>query len=341
MAYDRYGDDRRDDYRQDRQQGYGRDEDRGAYGQRDYGNQRYNQREQMNRGQGYGRPYGEDRGGQDRDTGYYQGSSFGRDDQRSDRNYGGERGRGGERWAEGERMRGDYGRQPQGYSYDDRGFMARAGDEVRSWFGDDEAERRREYDARMDEQRGGSGWGGSYGDRNEQRGDQGRGHHDSDYHSWRHQQMSALDRDYHEYRQENRAKFESEFSAWRTNRQSQRDLLKKVDEHMEVVGSDGSHVGTVDKIRGDRIILTKNDQDAGGHHHSVPCSWLQSVDGGKVTLSKSSTEAKTAWRDEEQNQSRGAMFGGDDERGEQSDRNAGGARDAQGRVLGRSFSGTY
>ena len=38
-----------------------------------------------------------------------------------------------------------------GYDYDDRGFIARAGDEVRSWFGDDEAERRRNMDQRYDE----------------------------------------------------------------------------------------------------------------------------------------------------------------------------------------------
>jgi hypothetical protein len=35
---------------------------------------------------------------------------------------------------------------------DDRGFFSRAGDEVRSWFGDEEAERRREADARRYEQ---------------------------------------------------------------------------------------------------------------------------------------------------------------------------------------------
>lgn len=44
--------------------------------------------------------------------------------------------------------RGYYGRDtaPPGYDIDDRGFMDRAGDEVRSWFGNDEAERRRRYD---------------------------------------------------------------------------------------------------------------------------------------------------------------------------------------------------
>ncbi|KEY97519.1 hypothetical protein AI27_18345, partial [Sphingomonas sp. BHC-A] len=32
------------------------------------------------------------------------------------------------------------------YDPDERGFLDRAGDEIRSWFGDEEAERRREYD---------------------------------------------------------------------------------------------------------------------------------------------------------------------------------------------------
>ncbi len=120
--------------------------------------------------------------------------------------------------------------------------------------------------------------------------------------------MRSFDRDYAEYRQENQSKFHNEFASWRTNRQTQRDSLEKVKEHQEVVGSDGSHVGTVDKVRGDRIILTKNDSDAGGRHHSIPSSWLKSVDD-KVTLSKTADEAKKAWRDEENNQ---AMFGRND-----------------------------
>lgn len=37
---------------------------------------------------------------------------------------------------------------PRGYGREDRGFVERAGDEVRSWFGDDDARRRREMDER-------------------------------------------------------------------------------------------------------------------------------------------------------------------------------------------------
>lgn len=207
-----------------------------------------------------------------------------------------------------------YGRQPQGYDYDDRGFLARAGDEVRSWFGDEDAERRREYDQRYDERFAGD--------------DHGRTAHgrDGDYHDWRRGQIDALDRDYREYRQENARKFDNEFGTWRSQRQSQRTSLSSVNEHMEVVGSDGEHVGTVDKVRGDRIILTKNDDDAGGRHHSIPSNWLQSVDD-KVTISKTADDAKKHWRDEERS---GAMFGEGDRDGRKDGAN-----------LNRSFSGTY
>ena len=47
-----------------------------------------------------------------------------------------------------DRYRGEEYRGERGYGYgrDDRGFIDRAGDEVRSWFGDDEATRRRRLD---------------------------------------------------------------------------------------------------------------------------------------------------------------------------------------------------
>jgi len=302
-----YGDRNRDD----RPDNAGGREAYGA-GNRDY----YGGREHNDRGQDHASGnYGQQRfgGGDDRGGGY--GSPRG--------DYPGQRGggydRGGNR---------DYGRQPQGYDYQDRGFMARAGDEVRSWFGDEDAERRREYDQRYDERHDGDRHGGerSYGARGGSSNAYGR---DDDYHGWRRAQIDALDRDYHEYRQENAKKFETEFGTWRTGRQTQRDALTKVTEHMEVVGSDGAHVGTVDKVRGDRIILTKNDADAGGRHHSFPSNWIQSVDD-KVTIGKAADDAKKHWRDEERS---GAMFG------ETGDRDDG--KDRGGTNLNRSFSGTY
>ncbi|USI72606.1 DUF2171 domain-containing protein [Sphingomonas morindae] len=347
----------------------------------------------------------------------------------------------------------------------ERGFFERAGDEVRSWFGDEEAERRRRYDERYDErydrargesdryerggryanyepggyrspdrypnwtrsnrdesygraERGGMGYdrsmegrqfddggsrttgygygagdygyerergreyrgggersgygaqryetGGRYGagyDRD--RGTQERGglfggrehdHHDHhDYRNWRDRQIDAFDRDYDEYRRENRSRFESEFSTWRQTRQTQRDSLQQVKEHQEVVGSDGAHVGTVDHVRSDHILLTKTDRDAGGHHHSIPSSWIATV-ADKVTLSKTAEEAKKAWREADE---RGGLFGGGQDAardganrgttgttgtGTASTTGAGtgaGGDETRGAGLDRSFSGTY
>ncbi|CAM3031994.1 SWFGD domain-containing protein [Sphingomonas antarctica] len=252
----------------------------------------------------------------------------------------------------------DYPRQGGGYDRD-RNFIERAGDEVRSWFGDDEAEQRRERDARYSGVDRGSYSNGGYGDRNRydasrgyrdvnrsnggndgrpggfmdrvsnwfDDGDRGRNEEHSDYHSWRSRQVQDLDRDYHEYRQENRQRFENEFGEFRNRRQTQRASLSQVKEHFEVLGSDGEHIGKVDKVRGDRIILAKNDPSAGGHHHSIPSSWLQSVDGERVTITKTADEAKRAWTDLDANS---AMFG---------DSNT--DRDRGAHVLNRSFSGTY
>ncbi len=52
----------------------------------------------------------------------------------------------------------------------------------------------------------------------------------------------------------------------------------QIREHMEVIGSDGAHVGTVDHLDGeDRIKLTKNDS-ADGEHHFIPTAWVDHVD---------------------------------------------------------------
>ena len=40
-----------------------------------------------------------------------------------------------------------------------------------------------------------------------------------------------------------------------------------IEKHMEVLASDGSHVGTVDGVEGDRIKLTRNDSPDGEHHY--------------------------------------------------------------------------
>lgn len=82
----------------------------------------------------------DDYGGQDYSTGRY-GSSRGSGGY-SDRNYGA--------GSYGMYERGGNSIPPRQYDRDDRGFFDKAGDEVMSWFGDDEATRRRRMDHRED-----------------------------------------------------------------------------------------------------------------------------------------------------------------------------------------------
>lgn len=263
-----------------------------------------------------------------------------------------------------DRRQGSYARgsRPADYDYDDRDFFHRAGDEIRSWFGDDEAERRRRQDDRLDSAYGGdrdsrsdrygredrsrgrdndprrpdyaaggggfaaglgfggpTGYRGDHGRSDERRSDRGNDRHDDGYRGWRERQLAEYDRDYDEYRRENQSRFDQEFGQWREKRSRQRLAVGTVKEHQEVVGSDGEHVGKVDYIRGDRIILAKNDADSGGRHHSIPSSWVDDV-GDQVKLNKTADEARNAWRDvrsSDEDESDGPH------------------------VLDRSFSGTY
>ena len=68
----------------------------------------------------------------------------------------------------------------------------------------------------------------------------------------------------------------------------------EIKEHMEVLGSDGAHVGTVDHLDGSNIKLTKGDAND-GKHHLIPADWVDHVDK-HVHLKKSSQDAKTQWK---------------------------------------------
>lgn len=72
----------------------------------------------------------------------------------------------------------------------------------------------------------------------------------------------------------------------------------QIREHMEVIGADGVHLGTVDKIDGDRIKLTKKDSGAGfeggsheGHHHFISAGLVAEVEGDQVRLSATAANA--------------------------------------------------
>ncbi len=68
-----------------------------------------------------------------------------------------------------------------------------------------------------------------------------------------------------------------------------------IKEHMEVIGSDGKRVGTVDHLEGsDKIKLAKNDA-ADGKHHFIPLSLVDHVDA-HVHLNKSAKDVQAQWQ---------------------------------------------
>lgn len=72
--------------------------------------------------------------------------------------------------------------------------------------------------------------------------------------------------------------------------------IQAIKEHMEVVGSDGGHVGTVDYMEGEsRIKLTKSDPLSGGQHHFISADWVEKIDT-KVHLKKSAKDAQAQWQ---------------------------------------------
>ena len=80
-------------------------------------------------------------------------------------------------------------------------------------------------------------------------------------------------------------------------------------EHMEVIGADGVHLGTVDKVDGDRIKLIKQDSGAeiegaeggahSGHHHYVSLGLVADIEGDQVRLSATGANAVLFEEEEE------------------------------------------
>ncbi|MET0239758.1 MAG: DUF2171 domain-containing protein [Sphingobium sp.] len=63
--------------------------------------------------------------------------------------------------------------------------------------------------------------------------------------------------------------------------------------HMEVIGSDGVHVGTIDSIEDARIKLTKSGSDD-GKHHFVDKALVQDIRGDTVTLTAPGSSVDTS-----------------------------------------------
>ena len=76
----------------------------------------------------------------------------------------------------------------------------------------------------------------------------------------------------------------------------------KIKEHAEIIGADGVHVGTVDRVDGGRIKLTKADSGVqmegaegahSGHHHYISLGLVAGIEGDQVRLSATGANAVT------------------------------------------------
>ena len=64
--------------------------------------------------------------------------------------------------------------------------------------------------------------------------------------------------------------------------------LDQVREHMQVIDAEGTPLGKVDRIEGDRIKLTRDSSGQGsheGHHHYIPRGLVADIEGDNVRLS--------------------------------------------------------
>jgi hypothetical protein len=81
----------------------------------------------------------------------------------------------------------------------------------------------------------------------------------------------------------------------------------QIREHMEVIGADGVHIGTVDKVEDNRIKLTKKDSGMAhmDHHHFLPLSLVADIEGDQVRLSANAAVAAELFEEEEDRSSLG------------------------------------
>ena len=66
----------------------------------------------------------------------------------------------------------------------------------------------------------------------------------------------------------------------------------RLKEHMEIAGSDDEHVGTVDKVEGEQIKLTKTDA-ADHQHHYIALDQIDRIEDNRIYLNVTKAEAKT------------------------------------------------
>ncbi len=73
-------------------------------------------------------------------------------------------------------------------------------------------------------------------------------------------------------------------------------LTSRLVKDMEVVGSDGQHVGIIDHVDGATMKLKRMDPASGGQHHLLPADLVTSVSAdGKALLGIAAADAMKRW----------------------------------------------
>ncbi len=68
--------------------------------------------------------------------------------------------------------------------------------------------------------------------------------------------------------------------------------LRAIAEGMEIVGADGAPIGTVDRVEGDRIRMTRADSGSHrDHHHYFAGGLVAAIEEGRVRLSANADAA--------------------------------------------------
>ena len=81
--------------------------------------------------------------------------------------------------------------------------------------------------------------------------------------------------------------------------------IDQIRQGMEVIGADGVHLGTVDRVEGHRIRLTRADSGIGshqGHHHFLSVGLVAGVEGDKVRLSATGENAELFEEEQDEGQ---------------------------------------
>lgn len=73
------------------------------------------------------------------------------------------------------------------------------------------------------------------------------------------------------------------------------NFAELIQEHMAVVCTDGTQLGTVDHLDGENSIkLTRDEND---QHHWIPLGWVTGVEDDTVTIDRSVIQAQEEWSD--------------------------------------------